>query len=81
MNFTFKWQHRDGSIVEFSAAGWRSDDQAKADWLAKTNQLSNSTPAIASGVRTWLQQYCELIEFRAVEGITPDYLRDELFDS
>ena len=31
MNFAFKWKHRDGSIVEFSAQGWRSDDPGKAD--------------------------------------------------
>ena len=30
MNFTFKWKHRDGSIVEFSAQGLRSDDPEKA---------------------------------------------------
>src|ERR1700741_1142657 len=34
--------HRDGSTVEFSPAGWASDDPVKADWLAKMNQLSSS---------------------------------------
>ena len=63
MNFTFKGKHRDGSILEFSAADWRSDDPGKADWLTKMNQNSSSTPAIAPGVRIWLQQYCDLIEF------------------
>jgi len=34
MNFTFKWKHRDGSIVGFSAQGWTSDDPEKATgWL------------------------------------------------
>jgi hypothetical protein len=47
MNFTFKWKHRNGSIVEFSAQGWRSDDPGKADWLTKIKQRNNSTPAIA----------------------------------
>jgi hypothetical protein len=63
MNFAFKWKHQDGSIVEFSPAGWRFDDPAKADWLTKMNQLSSSATAIAPAIRTWLQQYCELIEF------------------
>jgi hypothetical protein len=44
--------------------GLRSDDPGKADWLTKMNQLSSSAPAIAPGIRIWLQQYCELIEFR-----------------
>ena len=64
MNFTFKWKHRDGSIVEFSAVGWMSDDPAKANWLTKMNHLSSSPTAITPGIRIWLQQYCELIEFR-----------------
>jgi hypothetical protein len=64
MDFAFKWKHKDGSIVEFSAAGWRSDDPEKAEWLIKMNQLTSSTPAIAPGIRIWLQQYCDLIEFR-----------------
>ena len=34
----------------------------KADWLSKLNQLSSSGPAIAQGVRNWLQEECELIE-------------------
>jgi hypothetical protein len=69
MNFKFKWKHWDGSIVEFSPAGWRSDDPVKTDWLTRMNQLSSSAPAIAQGIRIWLQQYCELIEFR---GLSPE---------
>jgi hypothetical protein len=64
MNFRFKWKHRDGSIAEFSPAGWKSDDPGKAEWLTKMNQLSSSTPAIAPVIQLWLQQYCDLIEFR-----------------
>jgi hypothetical protein len=64
MNFAFKWEHRDGSIVEFSPAGWKSDDPEKADWLTKMNQLSSSSPVIGPGIRIWLQEHCELIEFR-----------------
>jgi hypothetical protein len=64
MNFKFKWKDRDGSIVEFSPAGWKSGDPGKAEWLTKMNQLSSSTPAIAPGIRIWLDQHCELIEFR-----------------
>jgi hypothetical protein len=39
MNFCFKWRHRDGSTVEFSPAGWASDDPPKVDWLSKMDQL------------------------------------------
>jgi hypothetical protein len=52
MNFAFKWKHQDGSIVESSAQGWRSDDPGKAHWLTKMNGLNSSTPAIAPGIRT-----------------------------
>jgi hypothetical protein len=71
MNFSFKWKHQDGSMIEFSAVGWRSDDPGKAEWLTKMNQLSSSTPAIAPGIRLWLQEYCELIEFREMKSHFP----------
>jgi hypothetical protein len=29
MTFLFKWRHQDGSTVEFSDKGWRSDDPEK----------------------------------------------------
>src|SRR4029077_17488067 len=62
VNFCFKWRHQDGSIVEFSANGWFSDDAIIADWLSKMNQLYSSTPAISPVIRNWLQEECELIE-------------------
>jgi hypothetical protein len=62
VNFCFKWRHRDGSIVEFSANGWFSDDAIIADWLSKMNQLYSSTPGISPVIRNWLQEECELIE-------------------
>jgi hypothetical protein len=61
MNFCFKWRHRDGSTVEFSPAGWASDDPLKADWLSRMHQLSSSGPAIPPVIRMWLQRECELI--------------------
>jgi hypothetical protein len=62
VNFCFKWRHRDGSIVEFSANGWFSDDAIIADRLSKMNQLYSSAPGISPAIRNWLQEECELIE-------------------
>ena len=62
MNFYFRWKHRDGSTVEFSPAGWASDDPLKADWLLKMNELSSSGPAICPATRVWLQNECELVK-------------------
>ena len=64
VNFCFKWRHRDGSTIEFSANGWSSDDPAKADWLSKMNQLHGSNSDIPTVVRDWLKQECELIDIR-----------------
>ena len=63
MNFSFKWRHQDGSVVEFSPVGWTSDDPKKAAWLSEMNRLSSSGPAIPPVVRSWLQRECELVEF------------------
>jgi hypothetical protein len=65
VNFSFKWQHRDGSTVEFNPNGWISDDPIIADWLSKMNQLYSSTPGIPPVIRNWLQEECELIDVRA----------------
>jgi hypothetical protein len=64
VNFCFKWRHRDGSTIEFSANGWSSDDTGKADWLSKMNQLHGSNSDIPTAVRNWLQEECELIDIR-----------------
>ena len=66
MNFALKWKHLDGSMVEFSETGWRSDDPEKAGWLTKMNDLSSAETEIAPGVRICLQQYGNLVEFRGV---------------
>jgi hypothetical protein len=62
MNFCFKWRHQDGSILEFGPTGWASDDPQKIDWLLKSNQASGSGVAILPGIRSWLQEECELID-------------------
>jgi hypothetical protein len=64
VNFCFKWRHRDGSTIEFSSNGWRSNDPEKADWLSKMDQLHGSNPAIPPAIRNWLKQECELIGVR-----------------
>jgi hypothetical protein len=69
MYFAFKWTHRDGSTVEFAPGGWHSDDPAKTNWLKTESGLLNSWPIIPIRIRLWLQQQCELTEFR---GIVPD---------
>jgi hypothetical protein len=66
MHFAFKWKHRDGSTIGFSPEGWHSDDPAKVGWLNQESELLSSWPVIPAGIRTWLQQNCELIEFRAI---------------
>ena len=57
-----RWQHQDGSVVEFSTAGWKSDDPAKTRWLTQMSDLSSSTPVISPLIRMWLQEYCRPIE-------------------
>ena len=64
VNFYFKWTHRDGSAIEFSANGWSSDDPEKADWLSKMNELHGCLPKIPTIIRDWLKQECELIGVR-----------------
>jgi hypothetical protein len=59
--FAFKWIHGDGSIIEFSPEGWQSDDRAKINSLtAKSANLAH-WPIIASAIRAWLRESCELI--------------------
>jgi hypothetical protein len=63
MTFLLKWRHQDGSIVEFSDTGWRSDDCEKQQWLTHMNELCSSVPAVSPAIRIWLQHNCKLIEF------------------
>ena len=70
VKFYLKWRHRDGSVIEFSPAGWNSDDPQKASWLRKMDQLSSSVPSIPPGIRNWLKQECELVALGE-----PEYLK------
>ena len=69
MYFAFKWKHLDGATVDFEPAGWFCNDAVKMEWLRKESGLSNPWPVIPAAIRLWLQQQCELIEFR---GIVPE---------
>ena len=57
-----RWQHEDGSVVEFSTAGWKSNDAAKTRWLTQMSDLSSSTPVISPLIRMWLEEYCRPLE-------------------
>lgn len=67
MTFLIRWKHKDGSVVEFSDHGWRSDDPEKNDWLIKINELCSTSPVIAPMIRMWLRETCRLIESKGPE--------------
>jgi hypothetical protein len=67
MTFLFRWKHQDGSTVEFSDQGWRSDDPEKKEWLIKMSDLSASYPVLSPAIRMWLRENCQLVEFRGPE--------------
>ena len=67
MTFLIRWKHKDGSLVEFSDHGWRSDDPEKNEWLIKINELCSTSPVIAPIARTWLQETCQLVEPKGPE--------------
>jgi hypothetical protein len=71
MTFLFRWKHADGSIVEFSERGWRSDDPEKNDWLIKTSELCSSFPVAAPAIRIWLQENCQLVQFTGPDADRP----------
>ena len=71
VKFYLKWKHRDGSTIEFSPAGWISDDPQKAFWLRTMDQLSGSVPSIPPVIRNWLRQECELVAFGEPEYSKP----------
>jgi hypothetical protein len=72
MTFLFGWKHNDGSIVEFSEKGWRSDDAGKGDWLLKMSELHSRSPVLAPPIRIWLQQNCQLVEVTGPkDAVTP----------
>lgn len=62
--FLFTWRHKDGSLVAFGSDGWTSSDPDKTAWLKAMNDHVSSAPAIAPGVRVWLEKECQLVEFR-----------------
>ena len=71
VKFYLKWRHHDGSTIEFSPAGWTSNDPQKAFWLRKMDQLSSSVPSIPPVIRNWLLQECELVAFGEPEYLKP----------
>jgi hypothetical protein len=62
MTFRFRWKHKDGSIVEFSEKGWRTDDPGKDAWLNKMSARYSPSPVLTLGIKIWLQRNCQLIE-------------------
>ena len=62
MSFQFRWKHKDGSIVEFSEKGWRTDDPEKDAWLNKMSAGGSPSPVLTLAIKIWLQSNCELIE-------------------
>jgi hypothetical protein len=68
MTFLIRWKHKDGSLVEFSDHGWRSDDPKKNEWLIKINELCSTSPLIAPIIRIWLQETCQLAESKGPQG-------------
>jgi hypothetical protein len=63
MNFLFTWKHQDGSVVEFSEDGWKSNDVEKTKWLTQISDLCSSSPTFSPSIRAWLEAHCQLIAF------------------
>jgi hypothetical protein len=57
-----RWEHKDGSVVEFSDQGWRSDNPEKSAWLVKMREVCSSYPVVVPAIRIWLQENCQLVE-------------------
>jgi hypothetical protein len=68
MIFLFRWKQKDGSIVEFSDRGWKADDPEKEAWLVKMSELCSAAPVIAPGIRVWLKETCQLVEYKGPVG-------------
>jgi len=62
MSFRFRWKHNDGSIVEFSEKGWRTDDPEKDAWLNQMSVRNSPSPVFTLGIKIWLQKNCQLVE-------------------
>jgi hypothetical protein len=67
MSFRYRWKHKDGSIVEFSEKGWRTDDPGKDAWLNKMSVRNSPSPVLTVGIKIWLQRNCQLVEFRGLD--------------
>jgi hypothetical protein len=67
MSFRFRWRHNDGSIVEFSEKGWRTDDPEKDAWLNKMSVRNSPSPVFTLGIKIWLQKNCQLVESGGVD--------------
>ncbi len=67
MSFRFRWKHKDGSIVEFSEKGWKTDDPGKDAWLNKMSARYSPSPVLTLGIKIWLQRNCQLVEFRGLD--------------
>jgi hypothetical protein len=77
MIFLFRWKHEDGSIVEFSHKGWKADDPEKEAWLVKMSELCSAAPVIAPGIRVWLNETCQLVEYKGpVAPLSPARISD-----
>jgi hypothetical protein len=67
MSFRFRWKHKDGSIVEFSEKGWKTDDPGRDAWLNKMSARYSPSPVLTLGIKIWLQRNCQLVEFRGLD--------------
>ena len=67
MNFLFTWKHHDGSMVQFSKDGWKTDDAEKTKWLTQISDLRSSSPTVSPEIRAWLKAHCQLIAFHGPE--------------
>jgi hypothetical protein len=67
MNFLFTWKHQDGSMVEFSKDGWKTDDAEKTKWLTEISDLRRSSPTVSPAIRAWLKAHCQLISVHGPE--------------
>ena len=67
MSFRFRWKHKDGSIVEFSEKGWRTDDPGRDEWLNRMSARYGPSPVLTRGIKIWLQRNCQPVEFSELD--------------
>jgi hypothetical protein len=63
MSVTFKWKHKDGSIVELSESGWRAEDPKRSARLSKMSAHCRSSPVLTRTTKVWLQKNCKPVDF------------------